>query len=375
MSPKPRGLSRLRTVYVGEPGGGDRWSAFVIDGRDYPTPEAAQVDHTAALDELAWRNRRVETVTEYVRPDDPRPTLPTWQAWNARSVVDWPMVLDTDIGGDPDDAVALVAAARTTPALALVTTTDEHRGQRARLARHLLDLAGRPDVPVRAGQPGESRYFCAGGLVPGDVPAQPGGIDGAVAALCAAAQGPVRWVGLGPLTNLAAVLTARPHLAGQLAITQMGGALRYRHPTRAEHNIRLDPPAARAALALARRPRLVVSDVTFTPHNQITPGSDLYHSLARTDTAWARLVRALLDRWFTTYPGSMQHDGLTLTAGMHLPFVAFARHRIALDPAGRMREDPGGIPVRLAATADHAVFLGWLAQALGFSPRKSSNRG
>lgn len=38
---------------------------------------------------------------------------------------DAPLIIDTGIGGDADDALALVAAARSVPALALVVTCDE----------------------------------------------------------------------------------------------------------------------------------------------------------------------------------------------------------------------------------------------------------
>jgi hypothetical protein len=62
-----------------------------------------------------------------------------------------PMIVDTDIGGDPDDTVALVVAARRVPELALVITSDEYGGERARFLRYLLDLVGRPDVKVVAG--------------------------------------------------------------------------------------------------------------------------------------------------------------------------------------------------------------------------------
>lgn len=278
---------------------------------------------------------------------------------------DTPVIIDTDIGGDPDDAVALIAAAYTVPTLAMVTTTDEHNGERARLARHLLDVLDRPDVDVVAGPPGRSRYFCAEGLVPASVPFQPGGVAEAVHTLCTSTDGPVRWVGMGPLSNLAAVLTAHPHLAEQLVVTQMGGGLNYRDPTRAEHNIRLDPDAARAALRLAHRPRLVTSDVTFTADIEITAGSDRYRMLAEADAPWAGLLRAHMDRWFADFhPGTMQHDGLTLAAALHLPFLDFARHRVALDAAGRMRDEPDGAPVRMSVGADYPAFMTWLADAL-----------
>ncbi len=58
-----------------------------------------------------------------------------------------PLIVDTDAGCDPDDAIAIVLAARE-PTLALVTTVDELGGRRARFVRMLLDLLGRTDVPV-----------------------------------------------------------------------------------------------------------------------------------------------------------------------------------------------------------------------------------
>ncbi|MGW1145839.1 nucleoside hydrolase [Streptomyces sp. NPDC002454] len=146
-----------------------------------------------------------------------------------------PVIIDTDIGGDADDALAVVAAARRVPELVAVITGDEVRGERARFARHLLDLIGRREVVTLSGASlGGSRSSCVDGLVPDDVPAQPADVVAAVRQVCEAADGPVRWVGTGPLTNLARVLAEAPDPARRLRLTQMGGALRYRDPGRAE---------------------------------------------------------------------------------------------------------------------------------------------
>jgi pyrimidine-specific ribonucleoside hydrolase len=274
-----------------------------------------------------------------------------------------PTIVDTDVGGDPDDAVALLAAVRHVPHLALVTTCDEHHGQRARLARHLLDTLGRSDVPVVAGTSlAGTSHYCATGLVPAYVPAQPTGLLDAVSAVADTTTGPVRWIGLGPLTNLAAVLSARPDLAQRLVVTQMGGALNYRDPTRAEHNIRRDPAAARAVLGSAASLRLVTSDVTFTPRIEITADSPVYQALAAPDApAWSRLLAAHMHAWFTTaHPGTMQHDPLTVTAALQLPFADFAVERITLDAAGRMHPDPHGTPVMLSVGANYDAFWRWL---------------
>src|SRR5262245_23680130 len=63
-----------------------------------------------------------------------------------------PIILDTDIGSDVDDAYALVLAARS-PQLDLraVTTVHGKVDVRAAIARKLLDQMGRRDVPVASG--------------------------------------------------------------------------------------------------------------------------------------------------------------------------------------------------------------------------------
>ena len=63
-----------------------------------------------------------------------------------------PIILDTDIGTDVDDAMAL-GLALASPELELVGVTTVHADAplRARLARRLLELAGQPEVPVVAG--------------------------------------------------------------------------------------------------------------------------------------------------------------------------------------------------------------------------------
>ena len=60
--------------------------------------------------------------------------------------------LDTDLGGDTDDACALAfLLGRLDAGLAGVTTVADRSGRRAGYARHLLGLAGRDGIPVAAG--------------------------------------------------------------------------------------------------------------------------------------------------------------------------------------------------------------------------------
>ena len=72
------------------------------------------------------------------------------------------LILDTDIGTDVDDALALAFALRH-PELDLraVTTVSGDTVRRARIAKKLLLLAGRDDIEVAAGERGEQSQRAA----------------------------------------------------------------------------------------------------------------------------------------------------------------------------------------------------------------------
>ena len=283
--------------------------------------------------------------------------------WFPPSLLETPLIIDTDAGGDPDDAIALVIAAAE-PTLALVVTSDELGGERARFVRHLLDLLGRSDVPVVAGSDlGNTRLNAIEDLVPPEVPAQPTDVLASVTRVCSATAGPVRWVGIGPASNLAMVLTERPDLADRLAISQVGGALRYRDPERADHNFRTDPQAAATMLARARLPRLLLSETTFTPVIEIAKGSSLHQLLGDPGAPpWAHLVAAHLDQWYERFHhATMQHDALGLTAALEIAFVVYYREHIVIDERGRTTVAPdGGFDVRLSGKTRLDNFMSWL---------------
>lgn len=303
-------------------------------------------------------------------------------------LLETPIVLDTDIGGDPDDAVALVAAARGFPQLSLVLTTDETArppGGRAHFARGLLREMGRPDVAVAAGaSSGDPGYFFVDGIVDRDASggwmsaarsASPipgtGDVVAAVRSLCARTTGPIRWVGMGPMTNLARVIVEAPELAGCLRLTQMGGQLHPRGAKLVEHNIGSDAPAARAVLAAVASgqlptPRFVSADVTFDPGVAVTPDSELYQLLASPDgPPWATMVAAHLDQWFTgVAPQTHMHDPLALSAALALPFVATALIPIVIDETGRVRRSADGVAVRWSVQVEARPFMTWLASQI-----------
>lgn len=106
--------------------------------------------------------------------------------------------------------------------------------------------------------------------------------------MIASAQGPVRWVGCGPMAELAALLTAAPEYAEQLIVTQMGGWLdHYRDLERASHNFHTDMSSAGLALRILPRPRLVLSEHTNHPAIRVTENWTLIDAVnADSAPAW-----------------------------------------------------------------------------------------
>lgn len=142
--------------------------------------------------------------------------------------------LDTDFGGDPDDACALAMLLGWPGAeLVGITTTLDRGGIRAAYVRHVLDLAGRTDVPVAAGAEmsltkreyadpviGDPRHW------PLDLAPHPSPPGAAFDLLSRSIEAGATIVAIGPYTNLALLEAARPGSLGQVPIVVMGGWVR-----------------------------------------------------------------------------------------------------------------------------------------------------
>jgi purine nucleosidase len=168
-----------------------------------------------------------------------------------------PIFLDTDIGTDIDDAFALALILRS-PELELVgvTTVAGDTQARARLAAKMLWEAGRPNVPVAAGEPGPPQ--------PIDQTRWAEGFTGAPLTNMTAVAlmrreierrpGELTLVAIGELTNVAALLKSDPSVGEKVKrLVLMGGAIAHGYgqdpEPAAEWNIKSNPSAAQVAFA------------------------------------------------------------------------------------------------------------------------------
>jgi purine nucleosidase len=225
--------------------------------------------------------------------------------------------VDTDLGGDPDDACAL-AMLLGWPGVDVVgvTTNLDADGARAGCARHLLQLAGRAEIPVAVGAPesmtdgrryaptlGDTRYW------PETVHPDKRAPGAATNLLATSVEAGATVLAIGALTNLAALERTRPGSLAAVPVVVMGGGLESppsgypRWGPEMDFNVQCDTEAA-AIVYAAAAPTLVPLSVAIRAQLR---GADLGRLRAagpvgallaaqseahRDDNAFAALARA-----------------------------------------------------------------------------------
>jgi purine nucleosidase len=233
------------------------------------------------------------------------------------------VLVDTDIGDDIDDALALALVLRS-PEIALhgVSTVFGDTTGRARLAATLLKVFGREDIPVAAGiaLPLQPRHRPSG--VPQAAILDPRAPLPALTTLSGpqliletalAHPGRLTLLCLGPLTNVATALQQEPRLFMAIRnIVMMGGTSGLPF---AEWNVRSDARAAQIVLASGIPITMIGWNVT--THCQLRE-SDV-ERLRRQHSPQAQFLYKLLalwqrhrPRWHPALP--YLHDPLTVVA-------------------------------------------------------------
>jgi purine nucleosidase len=198
------------------------------------------------------------------------------------------LILDTDIGTDVDDALALTLLAASPEALIEgVTTVHADTPLRARIARRVLDLAGRSEIPVVAGagfplqaplpenfhwQPKLRGHEGKGILSEAELERSPEAAlrtDDAAHFIIEKARaypGELSLLTIGSLTNVGRALQLEPRLALWIReLTLMGGlmdAAAFPWPPYFETNLNCDPLATRLVFESGIPLTIVPMDVT-----------------------------------------------------------------------------------------------------------------
>jgi inosine-uridine nucleoside N-ribohydrolase len=250
--------------------------------------------------------------------------------------------IDTDVGTNPDDAVALLCAAGHSDVdLVGVSTVDGDTEWRAEIARTLVD------APVVPGARLAVRDFA----------------DAQAEALLA----------IGPLENVARLLAA-----GALPprVCVMGGVVKPVHHRGAvrdvEHNFASEPAAAGAVIGHTPGLLLCPLDVTV----RMRPSAADLETLVDA----APVLGAMLDDWRTRQRAAgvtddevavRLHDPLALLALAGEPVVTSEPRPLVVDDEGRVHEDPGrGRIVDVVSDVDAVRAMERIVELVALSNRR-----
>jgi purine nucleosidase len=304
-------------------------------------------------------------------------------------VVPTPIVLDTDIGTDVDDAVAL-ALALASPEIDVraVTVVSGDVRLRGCIAKKLLTLAGRDNVPVAAGVRDpvlRQRSFLWLGHEGRAIvdPSEPMALAGshAVDLLIDTVQRErPHVVAIGPLSNLAVAFMKEPDVMAAIPhVTLMGGTLRLGADPDVppvEYNLGSDPEAALVVLSAGIPTTVVPLDVTwktfFTPVELEclrSSSAPLVQTLCDAMEIWWGVHREFFagQRTYGADVVAFLHDPLTLAAVFNRSFLNFERRCLRAEVADgqfRLRPEAGAPEFEIAVAVDRVRFVDFLIDRL-----------
>jgi purine nucleosidase len=233
-------------------------------------------------------------------------------------------LLDTDIGSDIDDAIALAYLLREPKCNLLgVTTVSGDVRKRASLASYLCHTAGKPEIPIRCGSVGPLAHGPGQPNVPqyeaiADYKHEKNFSDEHaihfLRRIIRQNPGKITLLGIGPLTNIALLFGLDPEIPSLLKkLVLMAGAFTpvdqpWLKAGTVEWNLYVDPVAAQIVFHQKKIPSFVIYGLDVTHRCQM-PAEEV----ARRFTASGKLMQEVLRLalvWFRERPSVVFHDPL-----------------------------------------------------------------
>jgi purine nucleosidase len=296
---------------------------------------------------------------------------------NERQSQSLPVFVDTDIGDDIDDALAL-ALLLCSPEVSVVgiSTVFGDTYLRARLAAYLLQTYGYASIPVAAGQamPLLFRHppsgVCQASVLPADFAPPINSLTGPELLIQTAQQypGQLTLLCLGPLTNIALALQREPELSSLLRqVFFMGGTSQLWWP---DWNVRSDAESAHLLLEAQFPITMIGLNVTASCHLQRSDIEQLHEAKDARLQLLSRLIAAWQDNqpwWRSRLP--YLHDPLVVAALCAPQFFRFVPLPVRVLVQGPLvgwtiPRWLSGPTVRAALSVENAEARAWIRQRL-----------
>jgi purine nucleosidase len=291
------------------------------------------------------------------------------------------VILDTDIGGDIDDAWAL-GFAMLAPDIELVgvTISDGNTPARAKVACKLLHAGGRSDVPVAVGRKTHDKYemqFTWAEDFTARTPIARPAADFIVDTI-RKNPGEITLVAVGPLQNVADALRADSQIAKLVKrVVLMSGSIAASawHPMAIpEWNVVAAAKDAQVVYAAG----LPLTTVPLDSTTYVTLRDEERERLLKHDSAVTRALEALYRLWIEKPSSRMTlHDQLAVAETVR-PGVFFGRKEtlsIVVDDKGYTRVDSRGKPAVVCFEPKRDEFMKFYLEGLMRQPPAAPSSG
>ncbi len=282
-----------------------------------------------------------------------------------------PVIVDTDIGSDIDDALAL-ALVVASPELDLraVTTVGADAEDRAWLVCRFLTQVGHQPIPVAYGRGKQPDYKLDWQIQyrrhPAAIfnrtmkPAKESAVDLLYAQL-KENQGQLTLICLGPVTNIAQLLKEHPDAKPWIKrLVVMGGSIRVgyngKEPPEAEWNIKSDVAAAQAVFASGVPLTIAPLDATA----RVEVNKELRDRLFTAHTLLTFQVQNLYELWDKETP--ILFDPVAVALVFDEQFCKMESLRLEVDDKGMTRAVKGEANARVAMSIKEEAFAKWYVE-------------
>ncbi len=293
-----------------------------------------------------------------------------------------PVILDTDIGDDIDDALALSLALQSPELNVLaVSTVLQHGDARRDLVARILELYGRPEIPVGVGAerplvapPLHVPLVQASAIPPGfHAPGERRNGVELIIDTCLRSPEKVTILAYGPLTNIALALRAESRLRDKIERIVLMNGVFFRPGL--EYNTMTDPEASAIVYSSGLPVETVGLDVTM--QCQLTAAQ--LGRLEASTLPTVRFLMQLIHLWQGANPGHLPilHDPLAIAVTDRPGLVTLRAGRVEVETRGTPHEtygmsvfhpDPAG-NVRVAEEVDSAGVVDFFLDRVLAPPR------
>ena len=273
------------------------------------------------------------------------------------------VILDTDIGLDPDDFVALLMLLNSENIqLDLIATNEEFEGFRARMVNHILRLANRAEINVVSGRDTWGIYLMGREY---DDPININTNEEIQKVLTNNEY--TYYLSIGGLSNLAKYLESYPY-QGNFELIQMGGS-----ESRTETNFSWDVDAAIYVFSQEIKTTLITSEITNNKKLSINIQTPLYSKVKESKYELFQLLYKNMVKYGLTkekYRSFNLHDPLAATAIINDRFLSYKKGKVEfiLDELGTYQRnkydfcEKGNVNISIDAKYDE--FLEYVVQLL-----------